>query len=459
MLFERIEAEGLAHYSYIVGDQGVAAVIDPKRDCACYLDIANAHGMRICTILETHRNEDYVIGSRSLFTMTGAAIWHADTMLDYRYGSPVSDGQRFKIGRLSIEAISSPGHTPGGMSYLLRDLIGQPWVLFCGDTIFAGDVGRVDLSGMDNAAELGRALYHTIHSRILPLGDGVMLCPAHGAGSACGMKILDRPWTTIGIERLTSRKLQIKSEQEFVSAHAVYGEKPPYFSMMERMNLLPSAECSAPARPFAMSAIEFSAKASEAFVLDVRSELSYSAAHIPGSQFIWLDGLAKFAGWFIPYDRPLLLVTETAYRDKTTSEASAILFRMGYDNVLGYLAEGLVGWHAAGLHSNGTRTITVRRFCRKLDEDGDDGLFILDVRSAEEAASSMIQNAKNISLTMLPSRMQEVPKDMDVYIFCGSGMRATVASSLLQRSGWKNLVVVLGGISGWKSLKCQVQVV
>gem|GEM_PF-6042768 len=164
MLFERIESQGLAHYSYLIGDQGEAIVIDPRRDVDVYAQTATRAGMRIAHVLETHRNEDYLIGSLELVARTGAQVWHADGMLDYQYGQPAQDGQTWRIGRLKMRAIHSPGHTLGSMSYLLHDPDGAPWVLFTGDALFAGEVGRVDFLGMDRAPEMAGHLYDTLSS-------------------------------------------------------------------------------------------------------------------------------------------------------------------------------------------------------------------------------------------------------------------------------------------------------
>jgi hydroxyacylglutathione hydrolase len=174
MLFERIVSKGLTHYSYLIGDKNEAIVIDPRIDCDIYLKMAFAEGMRITHILETHRNEDYLIGSHGLANQTGAQIWHADNQLDYRYGVGAKDGQKWKIARLEIEAVQTPGHTPGSMSYLLKDTSGISWVIFTGDALFAGDVGRIDLLGKDRAKEMASLLYDSIFGKLLPLGDHVL---------------------------------------------------------------------------------------------------------------------------------------------------------------------------------------------------------------------------------------------------------------------------------------------
>ncbi|MDM7911690.1 MAG: MBL fold metallo-hydrolase, partial [Methanotrichaceae archaeon] len=316
MLFERVVSKGLAHYSYIVGDKNEAAVIDPRRDCQIYVEMATAEGMRIVHILETHRNEDYLIGSLELARSTGAEVWHADSQWDYRYGKAVKDGQRWKVGRLEIEAIHTPGHTPGIMSYLLRDPDGIPWMLFSGDTLFAGEVGRIDLLGEEKAPEMAGLLYDSIFGKVLPLGDDVILCPAHGAGSVCGESIAERLWTTIGLERKNNPRLQYKDKNEFVAALLKsQPEKPPYFSRMEKLNLEGSPILGALPAPKPLSPKDFGAlvedETTNVQVIDTRMELGFGAAHVPGALSIWMGGLARFAGWFLNYHKPILMVNET----------------------------------------------------------------------------------------------------------------------------------------------------
>ena len=448
MIFERIESKGLAHYSYLIGHQGEAAVIDPRRDCQVYVERAYQHGYRIKYILESHRNEDYVVGSVELARRTGAEIWHADSQLRYRYGEVVEDGQTWRVGRLEIRAIHSPGHTPGSMSYLVRDPQGEPWMVFTGDALFAGDVGRVDLLGMDRAEEMAGMLYETISERLLPLGDGVLVCPAHGAGSVCGTAIAERMWTTIGLERRLNPKLQSTNEAQFVANVAKELERPPYFRRMEKYNVEGAPALNLDSPPVPLGAKQFASEAEESIVVDTRNELGFASAHVPGSLFIWLEGLPGFAGWFLPYDRPLLLVSE----GENPVQAARYLARLGFDDVAGYLSGGMLTWHTAGLESHSIRTVTVQQLCTLLDEGQETS--ILDVRSEEELETARIPGAQHIHLTQLPEHLDEVPQDRIVYIFCGSGMRSTIAASLLQGAGVRNLVVVLGGLAGWNSVTC-----
>ena len=454
MLLERIVSAGLAHYSYLVGDKNQALVIDPRRDVDDYLKMATGAGMRIAHVLETHRNEDYFVGSMELAARTGAEVWHADSQWDYQYGRPVTAGQKWRVGRLEVEALATPGHTPGSMSYLLRDPAGISWMLFCGDALFAGEVGRIHLLGRDLATENAGLLYESLFSKILQLGDEVILCPAHGSGSVCGELIAERIWTSIGIEKKHNARLQVTSKEQFVaSVLQSQPDRPPYFSRMEKANLegwpvlgaLPSP------RPLdARSFFDLSMK-HNAQILDTRQELAFGAAHVPGSQSIWLDGLASFAGWFLSYDRPILLVGE----GNLVENIAVILLRLGYDDIAGFLAGGMLSWHMSGLQSAAIRTQTVQELCRLLDED--EPSWILDVRfDSELLRDGKIDAAVHIPITAIRERMDEVPKDRDVCIFCGSGMRSMVAASYLRARGWKRLSVILGGMAGWKSIKCQL---
>jgi hydroxyacylglutathione hydrolase len=452
MLLERVESTGLAHYSYIIGDLKNAVVIDPRRDCDIYVQLATREGLRITHILETHRNEDYVVGSVELASRTGAEILHADSELDYQYGQPVEDEQKIKVGRYTIEAISTPGHTPGSMSYLLHDPSGAPWIVFTGDALFAGDVGRTDLPGLDRIGEMTGLLYDSIFNKLLPLGDEVIVCPGHGAGSVCGEDIADRPLTTIGIERKSNPKLQYKEKDEFVENVGKEQERPPYFRKMEELNLAGAPILGPLPMPAPLSPSEFAKAVDKSIVLDTRMELGFSAAHVPGALNIWLDGLASFAGWFLTYDRPILLVNETNDPD----EVVRILIRMGFDDLAGFLAGGMLKWHMAGKMSESIRTLTVQKLCENLDKG--ERPWILDVRSQGEIESGgIIPDAHHVHITRLPEMPDEIARDTPITIFCGSGMRSMIAASYLKREGWKDLAVVLGGLSGWKSSRCPIR--
>ena len=454
MLFEKIKSPGIAHISYLIGDGNEAIVVDPRRDIDIYLEKAVEEGYKITKIFETHRNEDYIIGSTELKAKTGAEIWHADEMLDYEYGKPVEDGQEFKVGRLKFEAMHTPGHTPGSMSYILYGYEGTPWMVFTGDALFAGDVGRIDFLGEENLEKTGSWLYDSIFNKILPLGDEVILCPAHGAGSVCASAISDREWTTVGIERNLNPKLQVDSKEEFIELHGEMLEYPPYFENMEASNLTGGDPLANYEKPAALSPGEFAEAmaADDTYVIDVRMEVSYASAHVPGSISIPLQNLPSFVGWFIPVGANILLVTEGEYPE----EAIKHLYRTGYDNIKGYLSGGIISWHMAGKKSASVNTVTVDKLCTLLDTEPEDR-FILDIRSEDEVESEgEIQDAEHVHLTQLPEHYDELPEDIPVYIFCGSGLRSMTAASLLQNEGFINQRVVLGGLIAWNSTTCPI---
>jgi hydroxyacylglutathione hydrolase len=209
MIFERIKSEGLAHLSYFIGSEDEAVVIDPRRDCQVYVDLARREGMTIKYIFETHRNEDYIVGSLELKNLTEAEIYHGRG-LEFKYGNFVDDGQGFSFGKLKLTALHTPGHTDESMSYTLADLETgkEPVMVFTGDALFVGDVGRTDLYGPEEAPRMASNLYDSIFNKILPLGDQVILCPAHGAGSVCGGAISKREYSTLGLERIYNPVLQ-----------------------------------------------------------------------------------------------------------------------------------------------------------------------------------------------------------------------------------------------------------
>jgi len=451
MLFERVESKGLAHYSYLIGDGREAVVIDPRRDVDGYIDKASKAGFHISRVLETHRNEDYLIGSVELEARTGAEIWHADDQLEYQYGRPVEDGQTWKVGRLEIQAIHTPGHTPGSMSYLLHDPEGAPWMVFTGDALFAGDVGRVDLMGIDAMESMAGDLYESLFDKLLALPDDVIVCPAHGSGSVCGSSIAERVWTTVGLERRLNPKLRYTDRDAFIENVAEKLERPPYFRRMEVLNLEGPRILGTLPIPTPMGADVFAEQAGEGTVVDTRMELGFGAAHVPGALSIWQGGLASFAGWFLPYDEPLLLVNET----DDPSEAVRTLLRLGFDDIAGTLSGGMLTWHMAGRRSEAIEMVNVQELCHLLDA-GEEA-WVLDVRSDEELEEEgEIVGATHIHVTQLPAQIQRVPRGRKVYVFCGSGLRSMIGASLLRQKGVEDVAVVLGGLAGWTSTTCPI---
>jgi hydroxyacylglutathione hydrolase len=447
MLLERVEAPGIAHISYLIGDGGTAVVVDPRRDAEVYVERATAAGCRITDIVETHRNEDFVIGSLELAERTGASIWHADAQLPYRYGAPAQPGQTWAVGRLTLEALATPGHTPGGLSYLLREADGAPWIVFTGDTLFAGDVGRTDLVDAARSREMAGLLHESLFGTLLPLGDEVIVAPAHGAGSVCGAAIANRPWTTIGLERRLDPLLRLTSRDAFVDAAAGVRERAPYFRRMEVLNVEGAPLLGALPAPPPLTPRDFAAAAANAVVVDTRWETAFAAGHVPGALSLWLEGLPLYAGWLLPYGRPLLLVGE----GDDPSEAVRRLVRLGYDHIEGFLAGGMSAWFQAGLESAAVTTLTAAEHAER--QARGEGGVVLDVRTAAEAAGAPVEGSLHIPLGDLAPRLEEVPTDRRIVPLCPGGLRSMTAASVLRAGGREDIAVILGGLNAWREVE------
>lgn len=447
MIFERIKAAGIAHNSYLLGSGSDAVVIDPRRDCQVYVDSAQAKGLRIKYIFETHRNEDYVIGSIELNNIAGAEIYHGPG-LDWKYGNTLKDGQQFRIGSLRLTAIHTPGHTDESMSYAVADLAtgGATVMVFTGDALFVGDVGRTDLYGPEEASRLASNLYDSIFNKLLPLGDSVILCPAHGAGSVCGLNIASRDESTLGIERIQNPVLQKKNKDDFINYKiAEKPERPYYFRQMEKLNLEGPPLLGCLPLPAPLTPTEFRQEmAKGAVVVDTSEPAAFGGAHIKGAYSIWLEGLPVFGGWVLPYDRPILLVLEDqAHIDR----AVRYLIRAGYDNIIGYLKDGTEGWYNAGLPTESLPLLSVHQLKSMLDRGED--LLVLDTRAQDEWESGHIAGANHIYVGHLEHGLAEIPKGKPIAVICSVGHRAGLGASILLRAGYPKVYNVLGSVKAW----------
>ncbi|HNX48366.1 MAG TPA: MBL fold metallo-hydrolase [Methanomassiliicoccales archaeon] len=445
MFLKRVRSEGLAHISYYLESNEEAAVIDPRRDVDDYLTLARERGARVVLVLETHRNEDYVSGALELANATGAAIYHGD-QLEFGYGNPLEDGQEFRLGDLIIRAMHTPGHTYESHCYLVSDDRG-PFLLFSGDTLFSGDVGRTDLTGPESTRDLSEMLYRSLHERIVPLGPEIMVLPAHGAGSACGHDISEREMTTIGLEVRDNHALSM-SKLDFMMAKMGEGmERPPYFSRMEALNLNgPIIFGTLPQPPPLPPKKVMEAQEGGALVLDVREPHNFAAAHVPGALNVWLNGLPIYGGYAIPYGRPLIIVAE---RQQQVDLAVRYLIRIGYEDIIGHLGHGMESWIKGG---NATSTIaasTVHEI-RRRQLAGED-MLLVDLRDRRELGSGAIPGAMLLHLGRLMERSSELPRDREMVLFCGSGYRGGIAASLLRNSGITNVRIMLGGLGSWKA--------
>ncbi len=454
MFLETVHSEGLAHLSYIFGDKSKAAVIDPRRDCDVYVDIASRHDARITHIFETHRNEDYLIGSKELAHQTGAEIHHG-RHIPFQYGNPVFEGDSFILGDILLRILETPGHTYESISIVLTDKgfsTQEPIAVFTGDTLFIGDVGRTDFFP-DKPKEVAGLLYDSIFQKILSLGEQVILYPAHGAGSVCGTGMASREFSTIGYERRHNPVLQ-KTRNEFIKYKVnEHHYKPPYFSTMHRLNLEGPPLLKSLPNPKPRNVDEFDqAMHEEMIVLDVRSPEAFTGAYIPGSIAIPLEMISSFAGWFLPYDKPIGLVVDQYEQVET---AVRYLIRLGYDNISDYLMQGVYKWEISGRKYDRIPTIYAGEVMRRINTK--ETFTLLDVRSKGEFERGHLPNAINIYVGELPNSLDKIPKNHHpLTVFCSTGKRATIAASLLKKNGFEEVEDWLGSMTACSAISCPI---
>lgn len=454
MFLETIHSEGLAHLSYIIGDKGKAAVIDPRRDCDVYADIAYSHDARITHIFETHRNEDYLIGSKELAYQTGAQIYHSKH-LPFQYGNPVSEGDCFELGDSVLRILETPGHTYDSISIVLTDKgfsKKDPIAVFTGDALFIGDVGRTDFFP-DKPEEVAGLLYDSIFKKLLPMGDQVILHPAHGAGSVCGIGMASREFSTLGYERKHNPILQ-KHRGEFIK-HKVneHHHKPPYFRVMHKLNQEGASVLKNLPKPTPGNVEEFDkAMNGEMIILDVRSPEAFAGAYIPGSIAIPLEMVPSFAGWFLPYDKPIGLVVDEYAHVET---AVRYLIRIGYDTISSYLEKGMHKWEISGRKYERIPTVYAGEIIRRVKAKED--FTLLDVRSREEFERGHLPNAINIYVGELLNSLDKIPKNYrPLTVFCSTGKRATIAASLLKKNGFDKVEDWLGSMTACSAIGCPI---
>jgi hydroxyacylglutathione hydrolase len=379
MLFQTIKSEIVAHISYIISSKNEAVVIDPRRDSQVYLDIAEKWNTNIKYIFETHRNEDYVIGSQEITRRTQATVFHGPG-LDWGYGKTLEDNQEFLVGLLKIKALHTPGHSPESMSYVVYDFESgdQAIIVFTGDTLFVGDVGRTDFLGSKMTPIMTEKLYESITNRLLTLGESVIMCPAHGFGSVCGGKIRQREISTLGIEIKTNPMLKLTKEEFIKLKVAEKHHTPPYFKQMEKYNLNGPLVLGNLPNPIALKPAEFAKIAKEAYIIDTRSPVAFGGAHIKDSYSLTPSRLSN-VGWFAGYEKPILLVVEN---QEALNFAVSNLFRLGYDKIVGYLAGGIEEWYKQALPLCQVGLITVQELRKKIISG--EKIEIFDVRRESE---------------------------------------------------------------------------
>ncbi|MDI9471528.1 MAG: MBL fold metallo-hydrolase [Tissierellia bacterium] len=445
MYFKRIETEGLAHYSYIIGDESEMMIIDPRRDIEIYLDHARSKSMVIKGIFETHRNEDIVSGAAELSAATGAPVFiSAFEELGHTYGTPIYE-QNFPFGTMNIRSLHTSGHTRGHLSYVLEKE-GKPYMLFCGDALFYGDVGRTDFYGESALEEMTGLLYDSIFEKILPLGDDVLLFPAHGSGSACGGEIEERDFSSIGFERKYNPALQVKNREAFVKKHAYMRPFPPYFKKVEVLNVEGAeflGEKMAILPVTAMEAARF-----KGTIIDIRSRSAFAGGHLPGSLFLRYDIIASHLGYMVETDTPLLLFAGDLSRKKL-SLAYMTLLRMGYRDVRGFVGSDA----QRTLETNGVEIRSLEQISPKEYFAHIDDIFLLDVRKDDELSDDdPVGERLCVTLSTLATSLDAIPKGKKIIAVCKSGERATVAASYLNKMGF-DAGIVRGGMLALKAQK------
>ena len=454
MFVQKIKSEGISHLSYILGDGAEAVVIDPRRDCAVYTEIAAREGAAITHIFETHRNEDYVIGSRDLARRTGATIHHGSA-LDFEFGQPASEGDLFHVGGISIEVLETPGHTDESLSFVIRDreFGDTPVGVFTGDALFIGDVGRTDFFP-ERAREVAGLLYDSIFEKLLPLGDQTILYPAHGAGSVCGDSMASREFSTLGYERLRNPVLQKTDREEFID-HKVNEKhyQPPYFRKMEEYNLKGAPPLKELPVPPPLSAHGVAkARDAGAVLVDLRSPEAFAGAFVPDSLAIPLDMLPGYAGYLLDYDTDLVFIAES---DADIHVGVRYLLRMGYDRFSGYLKGGVHAWEVTGRPFDRIGAVHASTLQQRMDNNED--FTLVDVRKVTEVEEGRLPNSTHIFLGELQDRLDELDNSKPVVTFCGSGRRALIAAAILKRHGFKQVEDSLGSMAACEELGCRIE--
>ena len=449
---ERFYLGCLAHASYMIASEGVAAVIDPQRDVDIYLDAAAGKNWTIGYIIETHLHADFVSGHRELAERTGAQIYlGAGSGAEFPHVA-VKDGDEIQFGQCCLRFLQTPGHTLESICILMNDR-GQPdrpASVFTGDTLFVGDVGRPDLSPSHTPQQLAAMLYESIHEKLLTLPDDTEIFPAHGAGSLCGRQMSSESSSTIGKQRQSNYALLARTSEEFV--HLLTDNlpaRPEYFARdadLNRRGAPPMSEL--PLLP-ALSAPEVLRLQKEgATVVDTRPAMQFAVAHVPGSVHIALTGqYASWAARILGLDTSLIICGEDP---EHVRESQLRLARVGIENVAGYLADGVAGWIQSGLELDYIPQITVQDF-EELRKQEPDRVAVLDVREPGELAGGVIENALCIPLGKLESRLDEVDRRKLVVVHCKGGYRSSIATSILRRAGFRDIANMIGGFDAWKT--------
>jgi hydroxyacylglutathione hydrolase len=442
----------LAHASYLVGSEGVAAVIDPQRDVDIYIDAAKQKGLKIEHVIETHLHADFVSGHHELAQRTGARIYlGAGSGATFPH-TAVKDGDSIQFGNCRFDFLQTPGHTIESVCIAMTELAepSRPRAVFTGDTLFVGDVGRPDLSGDRTPQELAAMLYKSLHEKLLNLPDETEIFPAHGAGSLCGRQMGSERSSTIGKERRTNYALQAPTCEEFIRLLTdSLPPRPEYFGREVELNRQGAEALDRLPPPVPVRAPEVLRLQSEgAIVLDTRPAMQFAVAHVPGSVHIALSGqYASWAARILGLDKRIILVGEDADHLR---ESQLRLARVGIENVLAYLEDGITGWIQSGYELDYIPQISVQELVELLEVETD-RIVVLDVREPGEVEAGAMENSIRIPLGQLPARTGELDRKKLLVVHCKGGYRSSIATSILRRAEFREVVNLTGGFDAWKA--------
>jgi hydroxyacylglutathione hydrolase len=452
MFVRQFVDEGLGNSSYLIASEetGMAAVLDPQRDIDRYLQVSEGLGLRLAYTLDTHLHNDFVSGSRELAERAGVRVGaSAEAMLGFEH-LPLKDGDTIQLGELSIRVLATPGHTPEHISFGLVETGKElPSALFTGGALIVGGAARTDLLGADLAGSLAHRSYDSIHNKLLRFPDDVSVYPTHGAGSFCAAPTVSERSTTIGRERQWNPLVHALEETEFV--HLISSDLPSYpayFKHLRQVNQSgPSLLGGIPELKPLPPELLLREMAQSVAVVDTRPPRAFAAGHIPGSFGIPLGApLVTWAGWVIPFGTPLILIAEDpAEREQAIRQ----LIRIGYDDLRGYLEGGMVAWEAGGFPVSKVPVMQAAELARRLEQG--QAPEILAVRSDAEWRAGHLPKAIHIEAGKLPYGNLPLSRDDLKVVHCGHSDRSTVGISILERRGYRNLVLLKGGFSGWQA--------
>lgn len=456
MFFQHIYDKTLAQASYLVGCQktGEAIVIDPKRDVDTYLEIAKQNGLRITHVTETHIHADFLSGARELAALTGAQMYLSDEGgegWEYEFEHVgLKHGSIIKVGNLTLEVLHTPGHTPESISFLLTDRPAslQPVMLFTGDFVFVGDIGRPDLlekaAGIKGTQDAGALQMYESIQMFANLPDFVQVWPGHGAGSACGKALGAVPSSTVGYEKIRNWAFQYEQDQTgFVNyLLADQPEPPKYFAMMKKLNKVNRSLLTSVPQPKKLSAEEVKeAMAKGIKLIDTRNKADFAAGFVPNSLNIQgNNAFATWMGWIVNYEEPFMLVASEGQLDDLTRK----LMRIGLDNIYGYISDA----NELGIELSKVDTIDIQEFKFYL---GEDNVQIVDLRGASEFKNGHVEGADNVFVGTLPDNLDKISRDKQVVIHCQGGDRAAIAYSILAKNGFQNVKNYSAGMNEWVS--------